>query len=37
MNNRHSHMDYQHHLRLPRLDYPNTHNEAPPRGSGIMS
>jgi len=21
----------------PRLDYPDTHNEAPPRGSGTMS
>jgi len=30
-------MDYQNHLRLPRLDYLDTHNEAPPRDSGIMS
>ena len=30
-------MDYQHHIRLSRLDYPDTHNEAPPRGKGIMS
>jgi len=37
MNSRHSHVDYQNHLRLPRLNYPDTHNEAPPRGSGIMS
>jgi len=36
MNSRHSHVDYQNHLRLPRLDYPDAHNEAPPRGSGIM-
>jgi len=30
-------MDYQHYLRLPKLHYPDTHNEAPPRGRGIMS
>ena len=37
MDNRHSHVDYQHHLKSQRPDYPDTHNEAPPRGSEIMS
>jgi len=37
MDSRHSHVDYQNHLKPPRPDYPDTHNEAPPRGSGITS